>query len=398
MGWDIVADDVIDLVVPTLIKNGVRRLMVFDPLNDLRSTARTIRLANEFGIYIVGLLVYTISPVHTDQYYAAKAKEMLGLGVDAIEIKDPSGLLTPDRIRTLAPAMREAIGEGRDLHIHTHCTTGLGPLVYLEALALGVNVFHTAISPLAHGASQPPTELIVREARNQGFEAGLDDQKLAEMADYFRDLADEHNKPLGQPAGYDPDFYRHQVPGGMISNLGSQLGEIGMAGRLPEILEEIVRVREELGFPIMVSPLSQFVGVQALFNILHGERYMIVPEDIRKYVLGWYGELAAPVDPDVLDKITGGEEPIKDRPGAMLEPMVDRMREENGPFSSDEELILSIFYKKKILAEYYAMKGVKSPSSGGASPVATLIKELTARPEVEYFYVEKGDVKMEHIA
>lgn len=393
IGWDLVADDVAELVVRTLVRNGVRRLMVFDPLNDLRSTAVTIRAAKAAGVYIVGLLVYTISPTHTDDYYARKAREFVALGVDAVEIKDPSGLLTPDRIRTLAPAFRAAIGPDVELHLHTHCNTGLGPLVYLEALPLGVDVFHTAISSLANGASQPATELIVREARRSGFACGVDERRLPGIARYFRDLALAHGKPLGVPAAYDPDFYRHHMPGGMLSNLGAQLKAAGMEDRLQAVLEEIPRVREELGWPIMVSPTSQFVGLQALFNILEGERYRTVPKELRKYALGWYGELPAPIDPNVLDRITGGEAPIRDRPGALIPPMVERFRREHGPFESDEDLVLALSFPRKAMEEFFAARRMGHVPAGGAPvpPVELLLAEIAKRKDIRYFELRKGD-------
>lgn len=396
LGWDLVSDDVAELVVRTLVRNGVRRLMVFDPLNDLRSTVPTIRAAKQCGTYIVGLLVYTISPVHTDEYYARKAREFVELGVDAVEIKDPSGLLTPERIRTLAPAFRAAIGDGIDLHLHTHCNTGLGPLVYLEALSLGVNVFHTASAPLANGASQPATELLVREARRQGFSCEVDDKRLPTIARYFHDLAVSNGRPLGVPAAYDPDYYRHHMPGGMLSNLKAQLDAAGMGDRLPAVLEEIPRVREELGWPIMVSPTAQFVALQSLFNVTEGERYRTVPAELRKYALGWYGELPKPIDPNILDRITGGEEPIRERPGTLISPMVERFRREHGPFDSDEDLLLALSFPGKAMTEFREARrtGYVPPGGAPVSPAELLLAEISRRPEIRYFEVRKGATRL----
>ncbi len=393
IGWELVADDVVELVVRTLVRNGVRRLMVFDPLNDLRSTALTIKTARELGVYVVGLLVYTISPVHTDAYYAAKARQYVSMGVDGVEIKDPSGLLTPDRIRTLAPAFRAAVGSDVDLHLHTHCNTGLGPYVYLEAMQLGVDVLHTAISPLANGASQPATELIAREARRSGLTCNVDDRKVAAMAAYFHDLARSHGKPLGVPAAYDPDFYRHHMPGGMISNLRAQLADAGMAGRLDEVLEEIPRIRAELGWPIMVSPTSQHIALQALFNVIQGDRYLTVPKELRNYALGWYGELAAPIDPDVLDRITGGAEPISERPGALIPPMVDAFRATHGSFESDEDLILALSFPPKVMRGFLEARRTGHVPAGGApqAPGERLLSEIARRREISYFEVRKDD-------
>jgi oxaloacetate decarboxylase alpha subunit len=385
---------VFPLAIETLARYDIGCINTFDALNDPRNMAVSIKATKAAGLRAVASIVFSESPVHTDAHFATKAKELVALGADAIQIKDSGAVLTQDRIRTLTPAIRAAIGPDIELHMHTHCTSGLGPVVTLESLTLGIDVVHTAISPLANATSNPPTEMIAEEARNMGFDVRLDFDKVARIAAHFRDQAIAHGKPIGQPVAYDPGLFRHQVPGGMRSNLEQQMRDLGLHDRLPEVLEEIVRMREELGWPIMVSPMSQFIGVQALLNVVEGERYRTVQSEIRRYVLGWYGELAAPVDPDVLDRIGGGEEPITERPGALLEPMVARFRKEHGPFDRDEDLILAMHFREKKLDEWRESRRVHPGRERASTPVATLVQELTKRPEVSYAYVQKGNTRV----
>ena len=225
-------DDVFELTIQTLGRYDINVINAFDALNDTRNMEPTIRFTQAAGLYSVGSLVYSISPAHNDEHFVRKARELVALGVDGVQLKDSGALLTPDRVRSLVPALRSAIGPDVDLHFHTHCSTGLGPLATLEALPLGVDIVHTAASPLANGASQPATELIAREAQLLGFDVPLDLSELEAQSNHFRQVAGAHEKPLGAPAAYDPAVYRHQVPGGMISNLTTQMTELGQADKL----------------------------------------------------------------------------------------------------------------------------------------------------------------------
>jgi len=346
ISFDLVADDVIELWVQRLAANGLRRVTCFDALFDLDNLAPSIRAGKAAGLYTVGALVFSLSPVHTDQLFADKTRGLVALGVDAILLKDSAGLLTPERVKTLLPAMQAALG-GRPLEIHSHCTTGLAPIVYAEALKLGVDAVHTAISPLANGPSLPPTERIVDFARRLDRRVTVDAEGLATMAAYFREAARAAGKPLGRAVEYDPFHYRHQVPGGMMTNLRAQLAAAGLEARLDEILEEIARVREELGWLNMVTPTSQLVATQAVLNVVQGERYRTIPTEVVKYALGHYGAPLAPVAPDVMDRIMSMTEARRLAARAPLPPMVERVRARLGAGVSDDELLLRIMFPEE---------------------------------------------------
>jgi len=392
-GWKVYPDDLVDLAVRTVAKNGIRALFIFDSLNDSRNLAQTIKIGNELGLYVIACTIYTISPVHTDDYFANVSKELAELGADAVMLKDPSGLLTPERIRTLFPAMRKAVGDV-PITLHSHCTTGLGPIVYLEALKLGIDMVHTAISPLSHGDSLPPTEYLAKHARNMGLEVNLNDEYLKEIAGYFKGVALREGKPTSKIMEYDPFYYEHQMPGGMISNLKSQLFEVGQEHLLEAILEEIPQIRKELGYPIMVSPTSQYIGVQALLNVMSGERYQTVADEICQYALGYYGKLAAPIEPNILDKIIGDKEQITVRPGDAINPIIEKVKKEQGPFSSDEELLLKIIYTKPTLDNYYKIR--KTPDLSATTPLLLLVKELS-RKKNKYISISKDDFSITQV-
>ncbi len=390
--FELFPDDVVELAAERIAANGIRYVTPYDALNDIRNMVVPVRASRAAGLYVAGGIVYTVSPIHTDAYYADKARQLVALGVDAVFLKDPSGLLKPERVQTLIPALRAAVGDRR-LQLHTHCLTGLGPLCALEAIRLGVDTVHTATSVLAHGASQPPTEWVARHARRMGFTVSLDETGLRPVADHFRYIARREGKPLGQVAEYDPSHYEHQMPGGMVSNLQFQLQQLGLAHRLEEILEETARVRRELGYPIVVSPFAQFVVTQAVLNVMQGERYRTVPDEVRKYALGYYGALAAPIDPDVLDRITGGQEPVTARPGDLIPPGVQRVRRERGPFASDDDLLLAAFYSPQEFAALAAARPIRTSYPIGRTPLVTLIKELAARREIAAVRIVKGGAR-----
>lgn len=382
ISFDLIPDDVIELWVRRLAAGGIRRLTVFDGLHELDNLRPAIRTARAEGLQLVGAVVFSLSPVHTDALYAARAAELVRMGVDAVMIKDSGGLLTPERTRTLVPALRAAVGP-LPLQLHSHCVTGLAPQVYLEGMRLGVDNVHTAISPLAHGPSQPPTEYVVKHAARTGRRADLDPAGLGAMAAHFTAEARRAGKPLGRVAEYDPVHYEHQVPGGMITNLESQLAALGIAHRLDEVLQEIARVRRELGYLIMVTPFSQLVATQAVFNVVQGERYRTIPDEVVKYAFGHYGRPVAPLDPQVMDRVAGTPAARRLARVEPPPPAVARLRARLGPGVSDDELLLRVMFPEREVAALLAAGGAAAAPRGPSSrPLVELVRELARRPDV----------------
>lgn len=376
-------DDIVELTAERIFANGIRYHTPYDALNDIRNLEVPVRAARRVGLYTAAGVVFTVSPVHTDDYYSRKIAELVRLGVDAVFLKDPSGLLTPTRIETLVPVAKAACG-GLPLHIHSHCLSGLAPSVVLRAAELGADVVHTATSPLANGASHPATEQFVANARRRGLDVDIDLGPVHDVAERLRYVAARDGRPLGQIADYDAFLFEHQVPGGMISNLKSQLRTIGMEDRLSLILEEAAQVRADLGYPILVSPFAQFIITQAVLNVVGGERYATVPDEVRKYALGQYGEIAGTIDPNLFDRITRGAEPNRERPGDLLAPAVPRLRAERGPFASDDDLLLAAFYGPQELGALKASGRISLDDPLSDTPLLTLIREIAVRPIVSF--------------
>jgi len=385
-------DDVVELAAERFAANGMRYHTVYDALNDMRNLEIPIRAARKHGIHTVPGLVYSHSPVHTDEYYVGKARELLAIGVDGIFIKDPSGLLIPERVATLVPALKAAIGD-LPLQLHTHCLSGLAPYVALQAVEHGVDVVHTATSTLANGASHPPTELFTRNCRRRGYEVDIDLESVSEVAKRLAYIAEREDKPVGMPLEYDEFHYHHQVAGGMISNLRFQLETVGLADRIEEILEEAGRVRADLGYPIVVSPFAQYIVTQAVLNVtaVHQgrERYDSVPDEVRLYVRGGYGEIAGEIDPNLYDRIARGADPMRERPGALVPPALDRLRRTRGPFASDDDLLLAAFYND---TQYGALKEAGPIATDYPlmeTPLLTLLREVADRPAIKSFHLSR---------
>ncbi|MXX90288.1 MAG: pyruvate carboxylase subunit B [Boseongicola sp. SB0677_bin_26] len=387
--FEFFSDDVVELAAERFAANGMRYHTPYDPINDIRNLRIPIEAARRLGIHTVPGLVYTLSPVHTDEYYALKARELVKIGVDGVFIKDPSGLLTPDRAISLVPAIKSAIGD-LPLQLHSHCLSGLAPYTALLAVEHGVDVLHTATSTLANGASHPPTERVVENCRRRGHAAALDLDAVREVADRLDYIAKVEGKPVGEVLEYDEFHFHHQVAGGMISNLKVQLETVGLSDRIEEILEEAGRVRAELGYPIVVSPFAQYIVTQAVLNVMAmdqgRERYDSVPDEVRLYARGGYGEIAGKIDPDLYDRLCGGKEPITERAGALVPPSLDRIRKTRGPFDTDDDLLLAAFYDD---AQYSALKDagpVKTDYRLAETPLLALLKEVARRDDISAFH------------
>ncbi|MFY9836562.1 MAG: pyruvate carboxylase subunit B [Xanthobacteraceae bacterium] len=377
VSFDFVPDDIVALWVERLVANGIREIGSFDGLNDVDNMLTALDVARRLGVRTIGALSYSLSPVHTDALYVKTAKDLVERGkVDAIWIKDAGGLLTVDRIRTLVPALRAAVGN-IPLELHSHCLTGVAPLVYLDGIKAGADCIHTSIAPLANGAAQPSLQSMTKNLRELGFHLDIDDDAVEKVSEHFRRVAAQEDKPLGQVLEYDAFHYQHQIPGGMMSNFRVQLAEVGLSHKFQELLEECARVREELGYPIMITPFSQFVGTQAVLNVVHGERYRHVPDEVKKYALGYYGKLLAPIDPNVLDAIVAnGSAHIALAP-TPLPPALARLRKRYPLASDDERALRSMFAGNQV--DDMLAAGPMQTHYSFEQPLVRLIRELSAR-------------------
>jgi oxaloacetate decarboxylase alpha subunit len=389
-----VPDSVTEFWAIKIAEAGARRIRINDPCHDIDQITKAIKWSNAAGLTTMVALIYSYSPVHTDEYYAKKALAMAKAGAERIFIKDVDGLLTPERTRTLVAAILKKI-DGIPLEIHGHCTTGLAPLCYLEAIKHGVQTVHTAISPLANGPSQPSVENILKNARRLGFSADLNEKAIKTMADHFRYIAKREDLPMGAPVEYDLFQYEHQVPGGMMSNFKAECAMRGFEGHLEELLEDIAQMRKELGYPIMVTPISQYLGAQAILNYSTGERYKIVTDEIIKYVLGHYGELAAPVDKDVMDRIMRLPRTKELLNWEPPERSIEELRREVGPELPDEEFLLRVLSSNQKAVDEVLAAGPKNYDyPRGDKPIFALIQELTMKKDAAYIHIEKGDFSL----
>ena len=377
MSFDFVPDDIVELWVERLVANGIREIGTFDGLNDVDNMLVTIHAARKCGVRTIGAISYGLSPVHTDEVYVKTAADLFKRGqVDAIWIKDAGGLLTVDRIRTLVPALKKVIGNAR-IELHSHCMTGVAPMVYLEGILAGADCVHTSIAPLANGNAQPSTQSTVKNLRALGFEVDIDDAAVDRVGEHFRRVAEQEGKPLGVVQEYDAFHYEHQLPGGMLANFRVQLAELGMANRYREVLEECARVRKELGYPILITPFAQFVGTQAVLNVIHGERYKIVPNEVKKYALGYYGKLLAPVDPNALDRIINNGSPTIAPNPQPLAPAVAALRKQY-PDADDDERLLRFMYAGRQVDEMLAA-GPMNLDYQFEAPLTRLVRGLAQR-------------------
>jgi pyruvate/oxaloacetate carboxyltransferase len=399
MGWKMLPNDVIELFLKCIQRMGIQWVEVFDGLNDLSMIEWHFRVAKKLGLQCTGHISCTESPVHTDEYFAAKARELVRLGVDIVNLSDPCGAMVPERVRSLVIAVRQALNGKAKLGFFAHDCTGVADDCYIEAMQHGVDILKTVSLPLAHGYSLPATMDILSHARRIGRKVRVDEQRIKEIDDYFFWAAYEEKKPIGKRVRFDPVKYEkyvaHQIPGGMMSNLENQLLELKLLHKLPEVLEEAGRVRQELGYPVMVTPYSQLVGVQAVFNVVEGERYRTVPEELKLYVRGAYGRPAAPIDPNALDRILAGgdKEPI-DPSENFSEPLVSKVRAEQGSSLSDEDLLLTIFNTRETMEKFYQNKKTIESHPVVRTPLAFLIKELANRHEIKKVNIQKGSFKI----
>jgi len=397
ISWEPVHPELMQLVYDRLVVAGMSRFVVLDPMHDMenvRQTARMIRQAG--GEEIIAALTYTISAVHDDEFYAGLAGQMAaGQDIDRVYVKDPAGLLTPERARTLFPAVQARLAaRGVPLELHSHCTIGLSPLTGLVAAELGLAAVHVACGPLANGTSLPNAQRLVANLRELGHTVDVDDRLLARVADYFTRLAAAESLPAGTPQEYDASFLRHQVAGGVMTTTRRQLAELGLEDRFGAVMEEVSRVRAELGYPIMVTPFPQIVCGQALYNVIGAERYQNVSDQAIRYVLGRFGRPTAPVDPGVADRILS-------RPRArelMTEPPPPapaQLRRRFPAGISDEEFLLRATMPAGEVDAMLAAGPARRHYNPDLRPVLGLLAGLARRPHVSGLVVDKPGFRLE---
>lgn len=342
LGYRHYADDLVAYFVQRSIANGVDILRIFDALNDVRNLEASINATKKEGGHVQATISYTTGPVFTTDYFVNYAKQLENAGADSICIKDMAGLLTPYGTFELVTELKKAVKI--PLQLHSHYTSGLASMVMLKGIEAGVDVIDTAMSPLALGTSHPATESMVAALKGTQYDTGIDIAQLAEIRDYFDTLRVKYLKSgLLDPKmlGVDAKTLLYQVPGGMLSNLVSQLKQAGKEDQLQDVLNEVPRVREDSGYPPLVTPTSQIVGTQAVFNIITGERYKMVTKEFRDMVAGKYGKTPMPIDPEFRKKICGDEPIIDCRPADLLKPELDTFKAEIAEYYEQEEDILS---------------------------------------------------------
>jgi len=383
VGYQQYPDDVVEAYIAKSVENGISIIRIYDALNDIRNLETAIRSAKKAGAHVQAAMVYTVSPIHTNEHYIDLARQLAEMGADSICIKDTAGLLAPYRAYDLVKALKE----NHDLPIQLHChyIGGLAVGTYLKAAEAGVDVIDTATVPLAFGPSQPPVETVVRALHGSPRDTELDIHKLFEIAEYFEKLRKTHGFKRGVTRINDMRVFDHQVPGGTISNLVTQLEEQKALYRLGEVLEEIPRVREDLGYPPLVTPTSQIVGTQAVLNVLTGERYKLVPGEVRDYMQGYYGRPPAPINQEIAKKVLGDRVPITGRPADLLEPKMEKLRNELIGLVSNEEDIISYALFPQVARRFFEFRKTgkyqEEQPSARKEGLLKLEKVLPAVPE-----------------
>ena len=329
LGYKHYSDDVVEAFCKAAVKNGIDRIRIFDALNDPRNMEAAIKYSKNAGAHVQSAMVYTISPVHTTESFLKVAETLVEMGTDSLCIKDMSGLLGPADAYDLVSTFKKRFGE-LPIDLHSHFTCGLASTTYWEAAKAGVDIIDTAISPFAHATSQPATETMIEMFKGTEWDLGLDLDKYIPLVDHFRkvkqQIAEEFN--LKPASDVIPAVRRYQIPGGMLSNTQNQLNEMGMGDRFFDVMDEMPRVREDLGYPPLVTPTSQIVGTMAMMNVMMGDRYKMVPNEVKDLVRGKYGALPGTISDDIRRTIIGDEEPITCRPADLIEPELEGYRQD----------------------------------------------------------------------
>ena len=394
--FDLTPLSILKLWMECIAANGIRRVQLMDPANDMNFRVnKCVKFAKEVGLEVMMGLVFSISPKHTDEHYAQKVRDAAKLNVDMIYLKDSGGLLTPERVRTLIPVFLQN-SKGIPVALHSHCTTGLAPLVYLDAIKLGIETVCTAIPPLANGPSQPSVFNVIRNIQHLGYIPTVEEGAIKPVSDHFWNVAKREGLPIGKPLEYDANQYIHQVPGGVISNLKHQLSKLRMDHQLEEVLEEVVQVRKDLGYPIMVTPFSQFAVSQASINVMLGERYKQVIDEVIQYALGYWGmEASSALDPNIKDRILSLPRAKELSNLEPPQPSLKEVRQQlGGSGISDEELLLRYIVREEKEINAMRAAGPIKQYQNMTHPVVVLIQELLKQKVLDYIHLHRDDLSL----
>lgn len=395
ISWESASPDFMALAFRTLARNGIRRFCLADPMNDAQANVACARMVKEGGgEYVIAALVFTLSPIHDDAHYAQSARQLAASpDIDAVYIKDPGGLLTPQRAATLVPAIKAQLG-AKPFELHSHCTIGLAELTYLDAVEHGVSVLQCASGAASDGISNPPSERIVANLRALGHTVHVDSEALAEVSGYFTRLAEAEGLPSGRPGAFDAAYLHHQMPGGTIGTMRRHLAESRLSHLEDAVIQEVGRVRQELGWPIVMTPFAQMLITQAVMNVTGRERYAVIPDEVIRYALGRFGKPNVPIDPQVRDRIESlpRTRELRAEPGM---PGLHELRQRLGVHLSDEELLLRATMPAGQVEAMLSAPPATRRYDPGAPPVIALLRQLLARRDLWEARVEKAGFKLE---
>ena len=361
LGYNHYADDVVEYFVEKSIANGIDIIRIFDCLNDIRNLETAVKACNKEGGHAQIALCYTLGDAYTLEYWENLAREVESLGADSLCIKDMAGLLLPKQATELVEALKK--GTKLPIEMHTHYTTGMASMTYLKAIEAGADIIDTASTPFAMGTSQPSTDVMVAALQGTEYDTGLDLDKLIAISNYFQPYREECIKSgllSTKVLGVDVKALKYQVPGGMLSNLISQLHQAGKDDKLQEVLEEVPRVRKDFGEPPLVTPSSQIVGTQAVMNVIAGERYKMVPKESYKLVAGEFGKTVKPMNPEVVEKILKGEKQMTDRPADHIAPQLKKFEEEAKEWTRQPEDVLSYALFPQVAKDFFEYRNAQS--------------------------------------
>jgi oxaloacetate decarboxylase (Na+ extruding) subunit alpha len=394
ISWETAHPEFMSLAFRVLARNGIRRFCLADPMNDADSNVACARMVKQNGgEYVIAALVFTLSPVHDDAHYVESARKLAGCAdIDALYIKDPGGLLSPNRARTLIPAIKSVIG-AKPLELHAHCTIAFAEHTYMDAPGYGVSALQCASGAASDGTSNPPAARVVANLRALGNTVCVDDDALAKVDSYFTRLAEAEGLPVGRPQAFDAAYLQHQLPGGMVGTMRRQLAESRVSHLEGAVIEELGRVREELGWPIVMTPFAQIVLTQAVMNVTTRERYKMIPDEAIRYAIGRFGKPNVPIDPNVLDRIESLPRTQELRAEPPMASLAELRRRLGGTLSDEEFLLRATMPAGQVDAMLAAGPAARHYNPE-LKPVLSLIRQLSEHDDLSNVSVEKPGLRL----